>query len=82
MDISNRRVAMFRCNVAPLIGPRAQQAYVPKDMGAEAEICSVEEGPVGILIKLQNGQEHVVTFANLESFRLEPEEKKAAKAKV
>ncbi len=73
MDISNRRVLMFRCHVAQHVGPKMMNAIVPKDMGASAEIAYCKEGPVGIYLKLPQGQEHVFGFNNIESMILEKE---------
>lgn len=71
---------MFRCYRDPMIGPKPRLAFVPSDMRAEAEIAHDAQGPMGIYIKLQDGIEHVVPFANVESFRLLPKEEKKVKA--
>lgn len=79
MDITGRRIEVFRCYRDPLIGPKPRLAYVPKDMRAEAEIATDSRGPMGIYVKLVDGKEHVVPFANIESFKLEAEEPKLVK---
>ena len=69
MQVSNRRIQMFRCYRPPLIGPKVDLAYVPKDKNLQAEICEF-----GVWVKeLANGTEHMVPYANIESIRLEPE---------
>ncbi len=73
MDLSQRKVKMFRTHIAQQIGVKSQNAFTPKEMGAEAEICYVQNGPVGIWIKTAQGREHVVGFQNIEMIELEPE---------
>lgn len=72
MDLTDRKILMFRCHIDPMIGPKPRLAFVPKDMRAEAEIASDSTGPMGVYIKLQDGIEHIVPFANVQSIRLEP----------
>ncbi len=67
MEVANRQVQMFRCYRPPLIGPTPKLAYVPKDSNLEAELCEY-----GLYIKEQNGREHFVPYANIESIRLIP----------
>lgn len=64
-----RRIAMFRCHFNPMIGPKPQQAFVPPDMRAEAELTSQ-----GVYMKLHDGLEHFVPFSNIESIRFMPED--------
>jgi len=73
MNLLSRRVAMFRCHTNPMLTAKPMQAYVPSQMGMEAEMDQH-----GVYIKvLGNGQrgesEHFVPFSNIESVRLEPE---------
>ncbi len=67
-----RKIAMFRCHFNPMIGPKPQQAFVPPDMRAEAELTTQ-----GVYIKLHDGIEHFVPFSNIESIRFLPEELKS-----
>lgn len=73
MDLSGRKVKMFRAHVAQQIGGKSQNAFTPKDMKAECEIAFVKEGPVGVWIKTFLGTEHVIGFQNIEILELEPE---------
>lgn len=72
MDVSNRRVKMFRCHIDPMVGPKPKLAFVPEDMRAIAEIANDSQGPMGIYIKLADGLEHIIPFSNIQSIRLEP----------
>ena len=64
-----REIFMFRCHFNPMIGPRPQQAFVPKDQGMYAELTSQ-----GVYVKvLKDGCEHFVPFSNIESLRFAPE---------
>lgn len=81
MDITNRKIKMFRAHVAQQIGAKSQNAFTPKEMGAQAEICQVANGPVGIWMKTAKGTEHVIGFQNIEICELEPEDQKEEKKK-
>ncbi len=72
---AGRRVAMFRCQIDPMLGPKPRNAFMPDDMGWEARIS--EEGS-GIVIKMKDGQEHFVFGANIQSVRLVKEPVPAA----
>lgn len=62
-----RKIQMFRCHFNPMIGPKPMQAFVPPDLGADAELTSQ-----GVYIKLANGMEHFVPFSNIESIKFIP----------
>jgi len=65
---AGRQVRMFRCHIDPMIGPKSRNAFVPKDMGAEAYI---NDEATGVIIRLANGREHFVFSANVQSIELE-----------
>lgn len=67
MTLTSRVVDMFRCYRPPLIGPKPDLAYVPKDKGLHAELTTI-----GIYVRESNGREHIVPYANIESMRLAP----------
>lgn len=73
--LAGRRVRMFRCHQAPLIGPKVLNAHNVQHCGWECEV--VGEG-TGILITMPTGQEHFVGFTNIESMELIPEPPEAS----
>lgn len=85
MNISKRKIMMFRCYHDPMIGPKPRQAFSLK----ECPTWDMELTPVGVYVKwpeLANGKmvrehEHMVPFANVQSIKFAEEsdaDKKAA----
>lgn len=72
MDITNRKIYMFRCHIDPMIGPKPRLAFLTKDLQAQVEIASDSQGPMGVYVKLADGIEHLVPFSNIQSIRLDP----------
>lgn len=68
--VGQRAVAMFRCQIDPMIGPRPRNAFVPDDLGMTAEM---NEEATGIIVRM-NGQEHFIFGANIQSVRFKPYE--------
>lgn len=67
-----REILMFRTHFNPMIGPRPQQAFVPRDQGMKAELMEQ-----GVYVKvLRDNSEHFVPFSNIESIRFAPFEVK------
>lgn len=62
---------MFRCQIAPLIGPKVLNAYVPKDMGWEAEINSEA---TGVVVTTKENKEFFIFGSNIQNTELYPEE--------
>lgn len=60
-----RPIEMFRTHYDPMIGPTPKQAFMLKDMHAKAFVTDI-----GVHVVLDNGNEHVVPYANVESIRL------------
>lgn len=74
MNLVGRKINTWRCQVDPMIGPKPRNAFVPSQMGMEAELIES-----GIFVKVLPhgtfmGSEHIVPFANVQSIRLEPPE--------
>lgn len=65
-DTLGQRVLMFRCVVDPMIGPKPRNAFVPSEMSAEAWTTNM-----GVIIKLHDGNEHLVPYTNISSIRLD-----------
>ncbi len=70
MKVAQRQVAMFRCQIDPMIGPKPLNAFVPKDMRMKAEI---NDEATGVIVTMEDGRQHFVFGANIQSVRLEPE---------
>lgn len=71
-----QRVLMFRCVVDPMVGPKPRNAFVPSDMAAEAWTTNM-----GVIIKLHDGNEHLVPYTNIVSIRLDHTHKEEAETK-
>lgn len=68
--MGGREVAMFRCHIDPMIGPKPRNAFTPKDSDMRAWIS---ENETGVFVKMNNGQEHFIFSANIQSVRLMPQ---------
>lgn len=86
MDLTNRKVKMFRCHIDPNIPPRAQQAFM---LGEAAGQTPGEAylTPLGVYAKIRVKdkeqkdyfREFLVPLANLENIEFHPEEATTAK---
>lgn len=69
---AGRKVMMFRCQIDPMIGPKPKNAFlIDERSGMKARI---NEEATGVIVTLENGQEHFVFGANIQSVRLAPQE--------
>jgi hypothetical protein len=79
MNISNRKLMLFRCHIDPQIGPNPKLAFQLSDplnqaIGLEAELTTI-----GIYAKWYDRRnkdqvhEHIIPFTNIQSIKLEPE---------
>jgi hypothetical protein len=82
VDISKRKIAMFRCGEDPMIGPKSRLAFMASELRADVEIATDNGEPVGIYVKLPDGAEHVVPFDNVKSFRFEPKAQEEAPVRL
>lgn len=71
ISIAGRKVAMFRCHIDPMIGPKPRMAFVPEDIGAVAHI---NHEATGIIMTLKDGTQHFIFSANIQSCRLTNDE--------
>lgn len=82
-SISGRAVRMFRCQIPPLgLGPRPNNAHMPKDYGGEAV---VDDASSGVIVALPGRGDHFIPFTNIQHIELYPleiEETKKAKVKA
>lgn len=78
IDLNQRSISMFRCYRPPLIGPKPQLAYMPKD--SKLEVIFIPNN--GLYVREQNGMEHLVPLANIECMRFEPLEELEMKRKA
>ncbi len=78
MDITTRKVSLFRTHIDPMIGPVARLAFSMADPLLQAIALEVELTPYGIYAKWLDRRnkdavhEHLVPFANIQSIKLEP----------
>lgn len=70
MKIGGRQVAMFRCHIDPMIGPKPRNAFVPSDLNMKAFISQNE---TGVVVQMADGTEHFIFSANIQSVRLSPD---------
>lgn len=78
MNLKNRKIAQFRCNISPMIGPKPKNAYDLRDMPN----CEFELTPAGVYVKAvfqtpggpAQTQEHLIPFANVQSIKFVPED--------
>ena len=66
--VAGRKLRMFRCHIAPLIGPKVLQAHVPKDLNWDAEYTAQEN----VLVKTKDGVEFVIHGSNIIMAELYP----------
>lgn len=68
--LAGRKVSMFRCQIDPMIGPKPRNAFlIDERSGMSARF---NDEVTGVIVTLENGQEHFVFGANIQSVRLEP----------
>lgn len=83
MDLKNRKVAQFRTNISPQIGPKPMNAFSAKDL----KNWEFELTPVGVYVKARfaipgnqsEEQECLIPYANIMMIKLEPAAKEEAK---
>jgi hypothetical protein len=85
-ELKGRKVHQFRCHIDPSIGAMPKNAFTNGKDG----IADIEIVPMGVYVKYFGGAagtqktlfEHIVPYANVQSIKLMPEEKKAAEVKL
>jgi len=81
MELTKRKVLMFRCHLDPGVGPMPKNAFMITDVNSPIEIAELT--PAGIYVKMKpvrdakDGEfvEHLIPYANIQSIKLMPVEK-------
>lgn len=81
MELTKRKVLMFRCHLDPGVGPMPKQAFQLSDPNSPIEEAVLTPGGVYVKMKplrdAKDGEfvEHLVPYANIQSIKLMPQEK-------
>ncbi len=85
MNVSKRKILMFRCIAEPSIGPKPRQAFSKQELSS----WDFELTPVGVYVRLpvrinnvETFAEHLVPFANIQTIKFAPEEEGYVREKL